>query len=58
MDPVGIYTCLGNVALQQGLLSGFDSTFECRHHFPIGMLPEAVSSHWNDWQGISKALLS
>lgn len=26
MDPVGIYTHLGNAALQHGLLSGFDST--------------------------------
>lgn len=26
MDPVGISTCLGNAALQHGLLSGFDSS--------------------------------
>lgn len=58
MDPVGIYTCLGSAALQHGLLSGFDSTFEWWHQFPIGLFPEAVSSHWDDWRGVSKALLS
>lgn len=26
MDPVGIYTCLGNAALQHGILSAFDSS--------------------------------
>lgn len=37
---------------------GLTAPFECRHQFPIRMLPEVVSSCWDDGRGVSKALLS